>query len=181
MKNLDKLLDSIDLALNSKLATPEDQLKNFGKFGICRLMYFYPDEDFIEASDVLFTLQQQGHISKTDTVEQLRELCISINTSSPNTVAEPVFSAVMTSEKPIYGTPMTSEKPIYNDPPSAYAVAKAEGRVVKLHKVIDMLLEGFDRPDGFLNRHDKIHAKLDKYRAELHEAETALHKMMGRQ
>ena len=66
------------------------------------------------------------------------------------------------------------------DPPSAYAVAKAEGRVVKLHRVIDMLLEGFDRPDGFLNRHDKIHAKLDKYRAELDEAETALHRMMGR-
>jgi hypothetical protein len=169
MENLEKLLGLFDLAVNSKVITPKDQMSEFESASI-KLSGRYPIMDLHDALNVLSTLQMQGHISGTDTVEQSYELCISIFTSSLNTPAQPDFSQ-----------PIAPPKPIYSDPPSAYALATAEGRVVKLRKAIDMLQEGFDRPDGFLNRHDKIHTKLDKYRAELNEAEETLHKMMGRQ
>ena len=80
MENLDKLLDLIDLALNSKVASPEDQLSKFESESRLELVRRFPNHPYLGIHLVLCTLRNQGHISGTDTVEQLRELCISLYT-----------------------------------------------------------------------------------------------------
>lgn len=52
--------------------------------------------------------------------------------------------------------------------------AQAEGKVVKLNKLIQLDEESLSRPDGFLNRHAKIKARLEKQYAQLREAEEVL-------
>ncbi len=59
-----------------------------------------------------------------------------------------------------------------------YSFAQAEGRVIKLHKLIQLEQESLQRPDFFLNRHAKIKSSIARYYDELKEAENLLNEMM---
>ena len=69
---------------------------------------------------------------------------------------------------------------LFNDSKQLLSLAGAEGKVVKLRKLIALDLGSLDRPDGFLNRHAKIESGLTKLYAELEEAEQALHDTVNR-
>ncbi len=56
---------------------------------------------------------------------------------------------------------------------------KLTGAVNKYQKVLQLCHEGLDRPDSFLNRHDKLWIKIEKYRKKLNDAEAELARFMG--
>lgn len=56
---------------------------------------------------------------------------------------------------------------------------KLTGAVNKYQNIIHLCHEGLERPDSFLNNHDKLWSKIEKYRSKLNEAEVELAKFMG--
>lgn len=66
----------------------------------------------------------------------------------------------------------------FNGSKKLLSLAQAEGKIVKLGKLIEIDRESLSRPDGFMNRHVKINTRLDKYYAELKEAEESFQKLV---
>lgn len=56
---------------------------------------------------------------------------------------------------------------------------KLTGAVNKYQRVIQLCHEGLERPESFLNNHDKLWSKIVKYREKLIEAEAELARFMG--
>lgn len=67
---------------------------------------------------------------------------------------------------------------LLRDAKPLFSMAQAEGRINKLHKLIQLDQESLSRPDGFLNRHEKIEARLVKYYSDLKEAEQNFRNVM---
>lgn len=68
----------------------------------------------------------------------------------------------------------------FKDSKKILSFAQAEGRIIKLHKLIQLDRESLLIPDGFMNRHAKIEARMLKLYAELKEAEQAFQDTMER-
>ena len=66
-----------------------------------------------------------------------------------------------------------------SDSANLWRYNKLTGAVNKYRNIIQLCHEGLERPDSFLNNHDKLWSKIEKYRTKLNQAEAELAKFMG--